>query len=395
MGLKARALSLPTDEAHCQRVFSQTLAKVMDKTEENIRRFGEQFPYYGEGNRYTLTANSTWVSGYWTAWLWMAYYQTGDSVFKRAADGHFEGYNRRFNQPYIHCHDVGVIYDMTAVRGFHVTGEEKWKHVALRAAALLSTRFHEKGEFLQAWGFPGDRGVNGGRTIIDSLCCTPLWLWAAETTGDPYYRELAVRQARMIRERLVRPDYSSGHTFLFDPETEEPVGIRTAQGCADDSTWSRGQAWGIQGFPVSYAFTGDPDFLRVALEMLDWYVDRLPDSLIPPWDFQVPEEERDTSSLALAVNGMLRLAALQTVPEEIREACLRVSRSAMLSLIERHGAAADGEAWGLLREGVYHKPQNKGVGEFVIWGDYYFLENLMILAGKNPLQLDMAHRLGR
>ncbi|TAT60518.1 glucuronyl hydrolase, partial [Enterobacter cloacae] len=39
------------------------------------------------------------------------------------------------------------------------------------------------------------------------------------------------------------------------------VGIITPgnaqQGYADDSCWSRGQAWGIYGFMLSYLYTGD------------------------------------------------------------------------------------------------------------------------------------------
>lgn len=90
---------------------------------------------------YELTDNTTWFSGYWTAWLWQMYNQTKDPQFKEAAETHYEGYNWRFNTPSIHCHDVGVIYDMGAVRGYTVTGDEKWKNLAIRAASFLATRF--------------------------------------------------------------------------------------------------------------------------------------------------------------------------------------------------------------------------------------------------------------
>jgi unsaturated chondroitin disaccharide hydrolase len=121
------------------KLFQKTLDQVLERTERNIKRFGNGFPYYGKVREYILTDNDNWVTGYWTAWLWMAYYQTDDKVFKEAADRHFEGYNWRFNKTSIQNHGAGVIYDMAAVRGFAVTGEAKWKQIGLRAAAFLTT----------------------------------------------------------------------------------------------------------------------------------------------------------------------------------------------------------------------------------------------------------------
>lgn len=380
------------DISNCEKLFKDTLEIVMNKTTMNIQRFKDEFPYTGDNNKYILTDNRTWVSGYWTAWLWMCYYQSGDLRYKEAAERHYEGYNNRFNKQYIHCHDIGVIYDMAAVRGYAVTGDIKWRNLAIRASAVLATRFDEKGEFLQAWGLPGDANPFFSRTIIDSLCCIPLWFWAAEVLEDDYYSDLATKQANTILERLVRKDYSSGHTYYYDPKTKEPLTIETHQGYRDDSTWSRGQAWGIQGFPVCYAYTGDSKFLDAALKMLNYYIEELGDLIIPPWDFAVKDEERDSSSLAIAVNGMLRLAQLHEVGIEDKEACLLMAKKAMTELILKYSTMEDENAWGLLREGVYSKPANRGIGEFMIWGDYYFIENLMILAGKDPLQMEFYNR---
>ena len=66
------------DVSHCDELFCNALDEVIAKTAENIKRFDNQFPYYGDGDKYILTDNSTWVSGYWTAWLWQIYNQTND-----------------------------------------------------------------------------------------------------------------------------------------------------------------------------------------------------------------------------------------------------------------------------------------------------------------------------
>lgn len=376
------------DVSNCNELFKDTLAKVVLKTAEDIKRFNGQFPYYGKGDEYILTDNSTWVSGYWTAWLWQIYNQTKDPQFKEAAEKHFDAYNWRFNTVTIHCHDVGVIYDMAAVRGYTVTGDEKWRNIAIRAASFLATRFKAQGKYLQAWGMPYSKVPEENRTIIDSMCCIPLWFWASEILKDDYFKEIASMQADTVLKNLIREDYSSGHTFYFDPETGAPVRMETAQGASNESTWSRGQGWGIQGFPICYAYTGDKKYLDTALRMLEWYVDALGDDIVPAWDFSKSEEEKDTSALTLAVNGMLRIANLPDVDEKTREACLLMAQKSMVKVIKDFGTMDDEGAWGLLREGVYAKPFGNGISEFMIWGDYYFVENLMILVGENYLKLE-------
>lgn len=384
---------LDIDITDCDVLFKETMERVIHKTSLNIKRFNDRFPYTGEGDQYILTDNTTWVSGYWTAWLWQVYNQTNDLQFREAAERHFEGYNRRFNTIAIHCHDVGVIYDMAAVRGFTVTGDDKWRNIGLRAAAFLSTRFESKGNYLQAWGMPYSKEQEHNRTIIDSLCCIPLWFWASEVLGDEYYKEIACLQADTIMKHLVRDDYSSGHTFLFDTQTKEPLRIKTEQGAADDSTWSRGQGWGIQGFPICYAYTKEKKYLETSIKMLDWFIDALGDDIVPPWDFSKMDEEKDTSALTLAVNGMLRIANLPDVSEEIKEGCMLMAKKAMTKLIKKYGTMEEESACGLIREGVYAKPFGNSINQFMIWGDYYFVENLMILSGKNYLEQEICNKI--
>ena len=53
-------------------------------------------------------------------------------------------------------------------------------------------------------------------------------------------------------------------------------------------------------------------------------------------------------------------------------AALRILRS----LCEQHLGQETAGWEGVLKNGVYHYPRNIGVGESVIWGDYYFAEAL-------------------
>jgi unsaturated chondroitin disaccharide hydrolase len=76
---------------------------------------------------------------------------------------------------------------------------------------------------------------------------------------------------------LVRGDDSSYHTFYFDPATGEAIRGGTEQGYLDGSTWTRGQAWGIYGFALSYRNTGNLLYLETSKRMARYFVERLPE----------------------------------------------------------------------------------------------------------------------
>ena len=92
----------------------------------------------------------------------------------------------------------------------------------------------------------------------------PLLYWAARETGDDSYRFAAEAHALSTQRDFVRADQSSYHAV----EYALPAGTRargfTFQGYADESCWSRGQAWGIYGFVASYAATGRRAHLQQA-----------------------------------------------------------------------------------------------------------------------------------
>src|SRR5690606_32981673 len=113
---------------------------------------------------------------------------------------------------------------------------------------------------------------NGGRIIIDCLLNLPLLYWAYEITGDQHYYDVAVQHAQRSRRYLVRGDDSSYHTFYFNPENGVPVRGGTHQGYDDGSTWTRGQAWGIYGFALSYQYTKNPVFLETSLRMAQYFL---------------------------------------------------------------------------------------------------------------------------
>jgi len=58
---------------------------------------------------------------------------------------------------------------------------------------------------------------------------------------------------------------------------------RLPAGWSDESTWSRGQAWGIYGYAQCALRTGRGDFLNIARRLADVFLSKLEPSGIPAW----------------------------------------------------------------------------------------------------------------
>src|SRR5204863_8509946 len=81
----------------------------------------------------------------------------------------------------------------------------------------------------------------------------------------------------------------------------------------DDSTWARAQAWAIVGYTLMHRWTGERDFLDVAVRTADWWLAHAPPDRVAFWDFDdpaIPNTLRDTSATAIVAASRLKLAAL-------------------------------------------------------------------------------------
>ena len=61
--------------------------------------------------------------------------------------------------------------------------------------------------------------------------------------------------------KFVRPDGSVNHIVSFDPNNGEVLETPAGQGYASGSSWSRGQAWALYGFALSYIHTNKQEYL--------------------------------------------------------------------------------------------------------------------------------------
>ncbi len=361
----------------------QALKLAVGQVRRSAERFGDRFlNIYTKNQFYEEAPNSQWTNGFWTGELWLAFEHTGEELFRQTALKQTESFRRRLEEGIeVDTHDLGFLYSPSCVAAWKLTGDETAKETALMAADKLKGRFREKGQFIQAWGKLEEKG--NYRLIVDCLLNLPLLYWASEVSGDASYAETAKAHIHTALKVLMRPDYSTYHTFYFDPETGEPLKGVTHQGYSADSVWARGQAWAIYGIALSYAYTGVQDYLSLFENVTDCFIRRLPQNLIPYWDLIFGDgsgEPRDSSASAIAVCGLLEMA--RHVPEEKGQSYRKTAKILMKALYDHCGVKDFKMSDGLLLHGVYGKKSpfndciDHGIGECNLWGDYYYLEGL-------------------
>ncbi len=333
-------------------------------------------------NIYPACENTQWTCGFWPGEIWLSWERTGEEAFKAAALTLVDSFLRRIEHKIeVDHHDMGFLYSPSCVAAWKLTGSETGRRAALLAADQLCTRFQEKGGFFQAWGPLG--AADNYRYIIDCLLNVPLLYWAAETTGEERYAELAGRHVATCLANSIRPDGSTYHTFFMDPDTGAPVRGATCQGYRDDSCWARGQAWGVYGTAISYTYVRRPEYLDAFRRVLAYYLDRLPGDMVPYWDMTFTDgdsEPRDSSSASIAACGLLEAA--KYVPEEESRTYRKLAAQMLRSVAEAYAVKEGPAGIGLVCHGTYSKksPYNtctqEGVDECVSWGDYFYMEAL-------------------
>ncbi|HEI8866243.1 glycoside hydrolase family 88 protein [Serratia sp. AKBS12] len=352
---------------------------VLNKIDRNMARFGERFP--GEtciDGRYPLTENVEWTTSFWTGQLWLAFELTGDDKYRRAAEVNVLSFGERITRRQdTATHDLGFLYTLSCVSAWRLTGNRPARGFSLLAAEALLERFNPQAGIIQAWGDLHDP-EQAGRMIIDCNMNLPLLYWASEQTGDPRFADAARHHAAQAARYIVRPDASTYHTYYMDTVTGKPRYGNTHQGYADDSCWSRGQAWGIYGFLLSFAYSGERQMVDLAKRLANYFINRLPQDEVCHWDLALlgTDQPRDSSAAAIAVCGLLELVGqlplLDTERASYEEMALRI----MASLTEKYLAQDDEPIDGLLKHSVYHMASGKGIDECCSWGDYFYLEAL-------------------
>ncbi len=337
-----------------------------------IERLPDFFPIYTVDGRWSHQGElwTDWCGGFHAGMMWIQAELTGDPWWRARAE-HYSKLleHRQFDRD---VHDLGFIFLNTYLPWHRATGDERLRHVLIQAGRTLALRFNPKGRYLRSFVAPES-------LFIDVMMNVPIIYYAARETGDPALREIADAHCRTTERVLVRPDGSTAHEGIFDLDTGAFLRESTHQGLRADSAWTRGLAWSLYGYTTVYSYTGDPADLAIARRNADYYLARCPASLVPPWDFDVPDgPERidDSSAGAIAASGLWDLALAcepgdPTIAARYRNASLTILDSLCS---DAYTAWNDPDWEGVLKHGVYHYHKKLGVDESVMWGEFFFLE---------------------
>lgn len=360
-------------------MLEEAMQRACEKLKRSIDKFKNEFPEVGaDGGVYNTSDRFNWTSGMLTGCYWLAYQYTGDDVFKNAAEDMIEIFAEHAKTgEWLNDHDTGFIYSPSCVAGYKITGDEKMKETALKAADILYSHYDTENKFIIRSGKRDDNNYDMYRTLVDSMMNIPLFFFAYEETGDDKYLNAAVDHYHTTMAYLIRDDGSSYHHYQFDPKSGNPVKGVTWQGYSDESCWSRGHSWLLYGFPIAYSYTQNAEILAVYKNISNYYLNRLPSDNIPYWDLVFTEgsdEPRDASASAITTCGFLEMCNL-TDDEEQKQIMKNAADAQMLSLIENCENKGDGE--GLLNHVAYAVPQELGIDTSTIFGDYFYMEALM------------------
>jgi len=365
-----------------------TYSDVLTQAFAHIRRIipvmGTDRPRIGRADlTYERCDDNTWVDGFWSGQLWLAYAVTRDPVFLEAARAQRPYFVARLDRPQSHDHDLGFLYSLSLVADYRLTGDEAAREGGLRAAAALAGRYNPIGRYIYAWNDRADDACSQareqGRIIIDCMENLGLLFWAARQTGLTRYAEIATAHSHTTADHIVRADGSTYHSFPFDPATGEPLRGETVQGYADESCWSRGQAWGIHGFALAHSYTHDPRFRVISATLAAYALARLPEDRVPLWDYRLPASEipyRDSSAAAIMAAGLFLLADQFEEDAPDAEHYRAEARAILNGLIAGYTTFAHPGAEGLLLHGASHVSQ--GLADTMLpYGDYCFVEALL------------------
>ncbi|MFC6169318.1 glycoside hydrolase family 88 protein [Loigolactobacillus jiayinensis] len=356
------------------------LEKMTTKVAAESKRLAGATPYMPYDGHYSDVVAERgadwWANGFWSGLLWQLFHYTKQPSFKQTALLQEKRLDKALYEFKDIHHDVGFMWLLTSVAHYRLTGDQQAYRTGLHAANLLAGRFNITGNFLVAWN------DHPGWCIIDSMMNVQLLYWASAETADPRFAKIATRHAQTIAQYLVRTDGSVGHIASFDAASGAFIEQLAGQGASADSAWSRGQAWAIYGFALTYRHTKLPEFLVVAQRVADYFISQMGRSNdVPLADFRAPAlpNLHDTSAAMIAACGLLELANWAPT------AASSTYHQAAVQLLQASEARyAD---WSLMEDGVigggteaYHRPATYEVP--LIYSDYFFTEALLRLQGQ-------------
>ncbi|MBP6687792.1 MAG: glycoside hydrolase family 88 protein [Lacibacter sp.] len=337
----------------------------------------DKFPktYFPTTNKYEFSNSGWWCSGFYPGTLLFLYQQTKDETLYKEAGRILEVLKKeQFNTT---THDLGFMMYCSFGNANLIQPSAAYKDILVTSAKSLSTRFSPVTGCIKSW----DGKKNEYLVIIDNMMNLKLLFWATQVTGDSSFYKIAVTHANTTIKNHFRADNSSYHVLNYNSQTGAIQQKRTAQGFADESAWSRGQAWGLYGYTETYRETKDKQYLEQANKIAAFILNHpnLPADNIPYWDFNapnIPNALRDVSAATIMASALLELSGY--VNKELSVKYFKAAETILKNLsTEQYKAAAGTNGGFLLKHSVGHFPAQTEIDVPLTYADYYFVEAMM------------------
>ncbi|EDQ91422.1 uncharacterized protein MONBRDRAFT_23330 [Monosiga brevicollis MX1] len=272
-------------------------------------------------------------------------------------------------------HDVGFVTFGTFGNGYKLWAKSdrgKYMELLTTAAHSLAKRYNPVVGMTRSWGDIDDN--TSFEVIIDNLLNLELLFWVGYETMNYTLLEMAISHVDKTAEYWLRSDFSTYHLVVFNPNNGSVISRSgTPQGMAVNSTWARGQAWGVYGFTMAYRYVQEPRFLEYARQVSEYWLAANNADLVPNWDFNAPlPTYRDTSSAAIVASGFIELATYTQNPvyRELAQGIVATLASDAYLAPENYQAILQRNGHDCVLAGCT-----------VIETDYYFLEAIRRLKG--------------
>jgi len=214
----------------------------------------------------------------------------------------------------------------------------------------------------------------------------------------------------------------TAHESLFNVNDGNYRCPNSQQGFSGFTTWTRGVAWAMLGFPEQLELLATLDeaelepfggrveleaiFLKAAKATCDWYIGNTPTDGIPYWDSGAPNlyrlgdyldrpadpfnewEPVDSSAAAIGVQGLLRLGKYLGTDTDEGQRYWQAGLTASKTMLGDPYISRDETHQGLLLHSIYHQPNGWdyvpegskiAYGESCMWGDYHVRELALYL----------------
>ncbi len=401
-------------------------------------------PVFTVRGQYTSQGWTEWTQGFQFGWAILQYDATGDERFlELGRRGTVEHMAPHVSHVGVHDHGFNNVSTYGNLRRLMLEGRiapNTWElafyELALKASgAVQAARWrptHEGSGYIYSFNGPQSLFADTIRSLRALLLAHQL---GHALMGENDERISLLGRALQHAETTARWNvfYGEGrdtydvwgrvaHESVFNVNDGRYRTPSTQQGYSAFSTWTRGLAWIMAGYPELLEFMDtlpseglapfggrvavNDMLLRAARASCDFFIANTAADGVPYWDTGAPglvqmpgwrdrpsdpfnhHEPVDSSSAAIGAQGLLRLGRwLSARGDADGQRYTAAGLTTLRTVLSEPYLATNPQHQGLLLHSVYHRPRGwdfapdaDGVprGEAVMWGDYHLVEAALL-----------------